>query len=510
MPLITPIANALWMGSNLPFYWRFRRALGDPRRAQFLKLRKLLRENADSAFGKAHDFGNIRDYRDFVRRVPLADYDSLEPWINRIRDGEQKVLTNDAVTHLIPTSGSTGARKLIPFTAGLQREFNAAISAWLVDLARQFPAVLGGRAYWSITPALGEIPSEKSAVPIGFGADTAYLGGAREMLAASVMVAPSGLGGIKSVDEFRYQTLLCLLRCRDLRLISIWHPSFLTLLLDELPRVWKNLLTDLGLPRHLRAADPARPEELWPTLRVISCWCDGAASLALPDLRKRFPHVLIQPKGLIATEGFVTLPFGEQRPLAVTSHFYEFIDSEGRVAPLDELRDGIEYEVVITTSGGLWRYRLGDRVLVDGFAAKTPSLRFLGRSGDVSDRFGEKLTEEFVVKSLLTVFDGRPPRFALLAPDEGQDGCRYTLYIDISPKPLWAERIDQTLRLNPHYAYCRDLGQLLPPKIFLVSRDGFETYCRKRAANGARLGDVKSSALSRISGWSSIFAGAYV
>ena len=237
MPLNTPIANALWMGSNVPAYWRFRRALRDPQRAQFLKLRGLLETNADTAFGKAHNFDRIRDYQEFTQRVPLSGYDSLEPWIARIREGEQRVLTNEVVTHLIPTSGSTGARKLIPFTAGLQREFNAAIGPWLVDLICQFPGLIGGRAYWSITPTLGERKAEKSAVPIGFDADTAYLGGARQRLAAAVMAGHFRFSGrLKSVDEFRYQTLLCLLRCRDLRLISVWHPSFLTLLLDELPR----------------------------------------------------------------------------------------------------------------------------------------------------------------------------------------------------------------------------------------------------------------------------------
>lgn len=510
MPLITPIANALWMGSNVPAYWRFRRALHDPQRAQFLKLRELLHKNGDTAFGKAHNFDRIRDYEEFIQQVPLSDYDSLEPWIARIREGEQRVLTNETVTHLIPTSGSTGARKLIPFTAGLQRDFNAAIGPWLVDLTRQFPGLIGGRAYWSVTPALGEKMTEESAVPIGFDADTAYLGGIRQKLAGAVMAASIELGRLKSVEEFRYQALLSLLRCRDLRLISVWHPSFLTLLLDELPQIWDELRKALGWPKGLRGANPQQPETIWPNLRVVSCWGDGAASLALPDLRRRFPHVLVQPKGLIATEAFVTLPFGRQHPLTVTSHFYEFIDSQRRTVGLEELSEGSEYEMVVTTSGGLWRYRLRDRVVVDGFMARTPSLRFVGRQGNVSDRFGEKLSEEFVVNSLQEIFNGEAPSFALLAPDDDDDGCRYTLYVEGSLESLWAERVDQVLRRNPHYAYCRDLGQLLAPRLFCVSHQGFGTYFKRRASDGSRLGDVKPSALSCVPGWSQAFSGDYV
>jgi GH3 auxin-responsive promoter len=510
MPLLSPIANALWTASNLPAYWRFRNALQNPRRAQNLKLHELVRPNVNTAFGRAHAFSNIRNYQDFIQRVPLSDYDSLEPWIARVRRGEHKVLTNETVTHLIPTSGSTGARKLIPFTMSLRREFNAAIGPWLVDLACQFPGLIGGRAYWSITPALGKTSVEESSVPIGFDTDTAYLGGARKKLAALTMATPPNVGRMQSVEEFRYQTLLCLLRCPDLRLISVWHPSFLTLLLDALPQIWERLLQDSGLPKGLRNADPQRPETIWPSLRVISCWGDGAALLALPQLKKRFPQALVQPKGLIATEAFVTLPFSQLHPLAATSHFYEFIDSDDEVLPMEDLREGSEYEVVVTTGGGLWRYRLGDRVLVDGFVAQTPSLRFIGREGNLSDRFGEKLSEEFVLKSMGNIFNGNPPSFALLAPDEDEDGCHYTLYVQGCSQPLKRGIIDQALRENPHYAYCRDLGQLQPPRVFAVSRQGFEVYCHHRAIEGTRMGDVKPAALSAKTGWSSIFKGAYV
>src|SRR5262245_53704715 len=105
------LANALWTVSNLPAYWQFRRALNDPGEAQEQKLRSLIQRNANTAFGKAHGFHSIGNYVEFARHVPLRDYQALEPWVARIRRGEANVLTQDQVTHLVPTSGSTGARK---------------------------------------------------------------------------------------------------------------------------------------------------------------------------------------------------------------------------------------------------------------------------------------------------------------------------------------------------------------------------------------------------------------
>ena len=53
----------------------------------------------------------------------------------------------------------------------------------------------------------------------------------------------------------------------------------------------------------------------------------------LPDVREAFPGVHLQPKGLVATEAFVTLPLGDLRPLAIRSHFFEFQDQAGNVLP---------------------------------------------------------------------------------------------------------------------------------------------------------------------------------
>jgi hypothetical protein len=515
-----------------------------PGAAQQMLLRAYLERNTSTAFGKAHGFETIRNYEEFARNVPLADYDAFQPWIDRVRKGEPNVLTHEAVTHLVPTSGTTSARKLIPFTAGLQREFNAAIGPWLIDLYRQIPGSVGGPAYWSITPVIGSAEMEAAvgnnerpaALPIGFDSDTAYLGGARKRLVEATMAVPPAIQRAASIHTFRYATLLSLLRCRELRLISVWHPSFLSLLLDALPAHWEKLLVDVEngswscgqetpsegpspqpvrpLPqraKELRAADPLTPATLWPKLRLVSCWGDGPAALALADLKQRFPNVRLQPKGVIATEAFVTLPFGSRHPLAITSHFFEFIADSGRVHLAGDLRQGSEYEVVVTTAGGLWRYRLGDRVRVNGFVRQTPSFAFLARNGNVSDQFGEKLSEAFVAKAMCETFgmNATPPAFALLAPDRDEAGCHYTLYVEGTPRPAWTKALDAALRQNPHYAYCRDLGQLLPIRLFVIPEGAYQKFAERETANGARLGDVKPTLLSQRNDWSKVFVGTY-
>jgi hypothetical protein len=515
MNLPATIANSLWVGSSLPAWRKFQRALYQPAEVQKDLLRRMLTVNSDCAYGRAHGFGEIKNYEDFARRVPLVDYEDLVPWIDRIRRGESGVLTTEAVTHLIPTSGSTGARKLIPFTAGLQQQIDMAISPWMVDIARQQPNILFGPAYWSITPPNPPAEKETSAVPIGFADDASYLGGLKSYLIRAAMVTPGDFSAITSLDEFQFRTLLCLLRQRDLRIISVWHPSFLTLLLDALPNHWKEIVKKISREntnraRELEHADLHKPESLWPQLRVISCWGDGHAELSLADVRRRFPNVLVQRKGMLATEAFVTIPIEGYHPVAVRSHFFEFIDEHGRVRRVHELREQETYEVVVTTAGGLWRYQMHDQIQVTGFLHETPSLRFIGRSGNVSDLFGEKLSEAFVARTIQEMLTecGAKPQFVLLAPDEDAAGWRYTLYVEGNLPSDAAEEVDRRLKQNPHYALCRALGQLQPVHVFRIAGHGFETFISRLISEGKRLGDIKPIPLSRFEGWTKQFSGA--
>ena len=527
MSIAAAFANSAWLASSLPAWNRFRCALNEPERTQRNILNRLIATNRNCAFGRAHGFGAIRSYDEFRERVPVVNCEELEPWVARIKRGEPAVLTQEPVTRLLPTSGSTGGRKLIPFTATFQREMNAAIGPWMVDLFRQHPSVALGPAYWSISPALAP-SAEESAVAIGFDDDSAYVGGLRQRFVETAMAVPPALRLVRDMESLRYLTLLCLLRRRGLRLVSVWHPSFLTLLLDALPTCWDELLRDIQhggcqrgaqLPQEvrravaaepqppraseLRAVGPDNPHALWPCLRVVSCWADAQAALPAQDLQRRLPHAVVQAKGLLATEAFISIPFRGQHPLAIASHFYEFADARGAVRLAHELQRGETYTVIVTTGGGLWRYRLGDLVEVDGFIGRTPSLRFLGRGNSVSDLCGEKLTETFVTRAIEAACAAceLAPRFAMLAPESEAGHWHYTLFVEGDAPAALAANLDAELRDNPHYALCRDLGQLGALQVCYVASGAYQTFCTTVATEGRRLGEVKPQSLSPRPDW---------
>jgi hypothetical protein len=74
---------------------------------------------------RGHGFGSIRTAEEYRERVPLQAGEDLAPWVDRIAAGEARVLTRSPVRTLEPTSGSSAAAKVIPYTATLQREIKA-------------------------------------------------------------------------------------------------------------------------------------------------------------------------------------------------------------------------------------------------------------------------------------------------------------------------------------------------------------------------------------------------
>lgn len=527
-------ANALWLAASLPEAAAFRRACASPAVAQGRVLGAILATNAGTEFGRRHGFGAIRTAAEYRERVPLGGYDDVRAAVERIGAGERNVLTAEPVQVLEPTSGSTAGPKLVPFTASLRRQFRRAVAAWVADLFLRRPWLLRGRSYWSLSPACRPAARTAGGIPIGFADDGEVLGGLAGRVAAATWAVPpsAALGG--DLKTFRRSTLLHLLACRELALVSVWSPSFLSLLLaglDEGDALVASLAAGAGarasprrvaeVERALGEADAAaRHRRLWPRLRLLSCWADAASAGPARHLRGLLPQAELQPKGLVATEGIVSVPLlGRQgAALALRSHFFEFLPEGGGDPVLaHEVEPGRRYSVVLTTGGGLYRYRLGDRVEVVGRLGACPLLHFLGREGVVSDRFGEKLGEVEVQEAVTAALaaQGIEAPLAFLACDA--DGTRgaYALYVEAPGSGdgallAAAAAVEEALGARFHYRYCRDLGQLGPVRAFRVAPGGHRAYLGVEAARGRRLGDVKPAVLSLEGEWSRALPGSFV
>lgn len=548
--LLRVAAHGLWYLSSLPSSLAFQLARRGVAGAQRKLLLRLLRRNAETEFGRRYDFTTLRSVAEYQTRVPLSTYDDYQVAIQQISAGQPHVLTQEPVRLLEPTSGSTAASKLIPYTASLRAEFQRAIAPWIVDLYSHEPRLLFGQAYWSVTPVTRRHERSPGGIPIGFEEDSEYFGRFQRRLIQSVLAVPPMVKLIEDVEAFRYVTLLFLLRRRSLALISVWNPTFLIMLVERLSDWWPLLADDIARgtisapapmasdlqlqlsamnqPHRQRAAEiraafqsghdrGAIHTQLWPHLRLISCWADAPAALHIPEAARLFPHARIRGKGLISTEGFVSFPMMgyDGSVLAIRSHFFEFLPTDGGPVKLaHELEKGDCYSVVITTGGGLYRYQLQDLVQVVGHIGECPLIRFLGKEDHVSDWFGEKLNERHVRQALdvLLARHALRPTFAMLACEEDAGRHGYTLFIEAKDdsddvlRRLGTE-LEAALQENYHYRYCRDLGQLSALRVFRIAGGALETYLSVCQQHGQRAGDIKPVALHQRGGWSYAFRG---
>ncbi len=562
-------ANLLWFLYSANMSRKWIHATRGVAGAQHVALKRIISSNLDCDFAREHHFNVITSCESYQQSVPVRSYEEFKPYIDRIAEGRPKVLTSEPVHQFALTSGSTQASKLVPYTKALVNEFQEGINPWVYYLFRGFPRLFLGKAYWSVTP-VGERKSHTSGgIAIGFDDEQQYFSPLTRWVLNSIMAVPSQLAQLQDMETFRYVALRLLLQEKSLSWVSVWNPSFLTLLLDPLTAYLPQLIEDmrqgtlsaaLAIEPSLRNAilplcnrNPSRADELaslykawqgksftapditcrtlyeaiWPRLRLISCWAHGNAADAIPALKAYFPHAVIQPKGLLATEAFVSFPFKDDvSALSLLSHFFEF-EEVGVTMPAIKLAHDLQasrrYSVIVTNGGGLYRYRLNDLIEVVDFYHQCPLIRFVGRQSKIVDICGEKLNEEYARACVTNVLNKHTlnTSFWMMAPERLTTSRPfYTLFIQFDAATVIheellqriAHEVDEAMQESYHYEYCRRLGQLDSCRLFIIAPaiDTFHTYLTVCTALGQRLGDIKPSALHAYQGWSQRFTGEFI
>ncbi|WNI84120.1 GH3 family domain-containing protein [Citrobacter portucalensis] len=497
------------------FKQRSSRAHSSLRERQEKWLMACLRANQTSLYGKEKDFAAIATIEAFQQCVPVVEYETLTPLIERIAQGQQNVLFCESVQAFERTGGSHSGGKLIPYSARGLVDFRHALTGWLGDTICEH-RLTQGHAYWALSPVATRQEKTCCGVSVGAG-DALYLGEDNLAAFAGLSAVPLSVGNVEDMADWQLLTLYYLLCAHDLKLISVWSPAFLTSLLTGLQTHQQTLLALLAgggdiaghifgpdaqaLCRYQRYLLSSDTRQLWPELAVISCWADAASQTLADEMMQHFSHVCLQPKGLLSTEAVISVPDKYGLPtLCVDSNFYEFIADDGVISLADELVVGPEYRVIVTTNSGLYRYHTGDRVKCTGESEGIPVLRFTGRGGVYSDLVGEKLTEPFVINCLASLRG-----FAALAQDIVTPG--YVLLLDSALRERnapYLKDIEERLRTNPQYLYARRLGQLAPLRCQFIDNPT-DCYLRWRQRQGKRLGDIKIPAIFTVDEWRGAF-----
>ncbi|MFA6236582.1 MAG: GH3 auxin-responsive promoter family protein [Bacteriovorax sp.] len=426
-----------------------------------------------------HKLTGSRDYESFKKLFHVTSYSE---WRETI---EERRITEKNITQFVPTSGSTQKLKWIPYTKEFKSELWKATAPWLYDIYNRHPKIKQGTHFWSLSWLPQDLRHDHQTDDLDFFV------GMEKIFLQIIMTMPKSAANAPTLEDSMKEALLALIN-KDVTLISIWSPTFLLELLDFLfveKEYFLSLVDERTkdiLLRHKRLS-PAFTKELFPELILISSWATSTSAHYAGILQNLFSHAKFEAKGLWATEGVVTIPYKGHFPLAVNSHFYEFIvENTGEVLPSWELKQGMKVSPLLSTSGGLLRYRLNDLLLVDEFVEKTPCFKFLGRINEV-DLVGEKIASELAAEILSVISNEFPVKaISLMAFIEPHP--HYMILVEGRTREDLLKNIcgrtEELLEQNFHYKLARELHQLSECRVLCSEKamDDYLRFCEKQVS----------------------------
>ena len=360
--------------------WRIDNWVNHPVSAQREVLQNLVTAAQYTVFGKKYNFTRLFTLKDFKKNVPIHEYDDMRPYIVRMMEGEENVLWNTPVTWFAKSSGTTSDKsKFIPISEeSLQDNHYQANKDVLSNYYKNFPG--------------SDLLTGKGLV----------IGGSHQLN--------------KVNDEIQYGDLSAVLM-QNTPFWGQWlrTPELSIALMDE----WENKIEQLaqitanenvtslaGVPtwtlillkRILEIKNATNIREVWPNLEL---YINGGVSFV--PYREQFEKVIGAPINYLevynASEGFFA---AQEKPdddgmTLFTEHgiFYEFMPVEeyGKPAPrtvgLRQVILNKNYAIIISTTGGLWRYLVGDTVR---FTSINPyRVLVTGRLKHYMNAFGEEV-----------------------------------------------------------------------------------------------------------------------
>ncbi len=468
------------------------------REVQDAVLRDLVGQYAATRFGRDHRLASVKTYEDFRSAVPVRDYDAMSPYLQSVYEGQTDALFPAGTNVLLfaLTSGTTGEPKRIPVTdlglAHYRRGWN----------------VFGIKAYqdhpdaWLRRILQINSPSVDSHSPAGVpcGAISGLLAGTQKRIVRRMYVPSPCVSEIADCTA-RYYTILRLAAGQDVAITSAPNPSTLLRLFAVGSEHIEALLRDLAdgtltppgaLPDGMLARLRLRKEpcvvrrieaglardgrllatHLW-KLSFLMNWTGGTLGLYLPELRRLTGNAPIRDIGLLASEGRMSTPLGDDSGggvAEVQGAFLEFIPAEDidaadpTVLRSHELEAGAEYFILVTNHSGLWRYNIRDRVRVTGYFGESPVIAFLSKGAHTTSLTGEKLTEDQVVSAVAAASNDYSLAIQRFTAQPHFAATPYYLVTVESEGALpdgFAKTVDQKLQaVNVEYSAKRRSGRL--------------------------------------------------
>ncbi len=486
----------------LPYrFWFNYVVLNNPYFFQKTLSKKIFKDLNNTEYANSFTNSKILTYEDYSKNIPICDYENIRTFINKQEtQPNKKIISKQKILFFETTSGSSGWKKRIPYTKGLKKIFYKMFLMWLSDLLCKNLRFRTFKTYMSISPQFIDknIQAILNTNQKDIQDDLDYIEGFFKPLIKKYILFIPNINKLKTSEEFYKKLAHLFLSNPELEIISVWSPSFLLVLFNYIEN---NQILFKKYFKLNKLSGQIQWNQYWPNLQLISCWGDGHAQNDYEKLINIFPNVYVQKKGLLATEAPMTIPYGSESQQVTLPNliFYEFLDKNGNIFLLHELKLNESYEIIISNFSALYRYKLNDKIIVTGFNKKTPCIKYLGRTNRVVDLVGEKIAESQIISSVEACFVNFNNYFIAL-PIQNLSSNKnqrpyYLLLIDstlsLELKDEIEKKLDSYLGQNPHYSNARKLKQLECVKIKKITNLK-KHYISFEISSGKILGDIKA------------------
>jgi len=498
----------------------------DCRASQQAALQRILRLNAESHFSRERGLLPSLTTTEFRRRIPVGDFESVRPYVERMKRGETEALLGrkNKLLMFSLSSGTTADSKFIPVTSEFLKDYKHGWQIWGIRAFDAHPKVFVS----DIVQLISDYDRFRTPANFPCGNISGLVGAMQSPLVRLMYAIPQAVSKISDPEAKAYVTLRFAVANEHIGMVTTANPSTLIHLAKLADREKETLIRDIAdgtidsrftisadvrkvLRRGLRRL-PARaqslerlvnqtgslkPSEFWPDLSLAAVWTGGSAGAYLESMRRYFGDVPVRDHGLSASEGRMTIPLDDERSdgvLDINSHYFEFIpedehdSSQPTVLAAHELEAGRNYFILLTTVSGLYRYDIRDVVRCTGFYGTTPKLEFLHKGAHIANLTGEKITESQVVSAVRKGVQRYQSEFThySLSPVWGEPPS-YRLHVEghelagvPNPQGL-IDFIDASLQtINCEYQEKRSSGRLSPMQWCALDAGTWKRFTRQR------------------------------
>lgn len=432
----------------------------------------LITEAKTTAFGKDHEFNEIKSYEDFKTRVPVRDYEELKPYVERVVAGEENVLWKGKPVYFAKTSGTTSGAKYIPITKeSMPTHVEAARNAILLYIHETGNSrfVDGKMIFLQGSPIL----EEKNGIKLG---------------RLSGIVAHYVPKYLQKNRMPSYET-----NC-----IEDWETK-VNAIVDE--TIEEDMTVISGIPSwvqmYFEKLIEKKNKKVGDIFKNFKLFIFGGVNYE--PYRAKFENLIGRKVDSIelypASEGFFAFQDKQNEKgmlLQLNSGiFYEFIeanhffDESPKRITIKDVKLGVNYVMIISTTAGLWAYNIGDTV---EFTSLSPYRVIVsGRIKHFISAFGEHVIGKEVEQALKEATENTKisvNEFTVAPQINPESGLPFhEWFIEFENEPeneeTFIEAIDQSLQKQNSYYFDLIEGKVLSPlKVTKIKKDGFQTYMK--------------------------------